>query len=43
MAPEQDKMDNKRDGHRWRRIGDWPMAVKPIAHTAGLAAALLWG
>jgi len=43
MAPEQDRMDNTRGGHRWRRIGDWPMAVKLIAHTAGLAAALAVG
>src|SRR5260370_42232042 len=36
-------MDNKRGEHRWRRIGDWPMALKLIAYTVGLAAALAGG
>jgi diguanylate cyclase (GGDEF)-like protein/PAS domain S-box-containing protein len=36
-------VDNKRGEHRWRRIGDWPMALKLVAHCAGIAAALAVG
>jgi hypothetical protein len=36
-------VDNKRGEHRWRRIGDWPMALKLIVYTVGLVAALAGG
>ena len=36
-------MDYKHDELRLHRIGDWPMAGKLIAHTAGIAAALAVG
>ncbi len=36
-------MDDTRGEHRWRRISDWPMALKLIVYTVGLAAALAVG
>jgi hypothetical protein len=43
VAREDNQVENKRAEHRWHRIGDWPMAVKLIAYTVGLAAALAVG
>jgi hypothetical protein len=38
-----DLVDNKHGEHRWRRLGEWPMALKLIVYTVGLAAALAVG
>src|SRR5262249_21602819 len=40
---KDDQVDGARSGQRWYRIGDWPMALKLVLHTAGLAAALAVG